>query len=149
MLSFASSERSTRPREGLSDAVSVPRTIKPLLEGFDPARRPLLFLWNFGLVRLLETGRAQVSKSGNGLRRDQQFARTVLKTRKHLRQLAPAAIAGYSAWCIMIPLRQTPSWVSAVLEELRRRSPRLRVSPRSETARRAVARSASIANQVR
>jgi hypothetical protein len=44
VLSFASSERSTRLREGLSDGVSIPRLINPLLEGFDPARRPLLFL---------------------------------------------------------------------------------------------------------
>jgi hypothetical protein len=37
--------------------------INPLLEEFDPARRPLLFLWNFGLLRLQETGRAQLRKS--------------------------------------------------------------------------------------
>src|SRR5713101_3290858 len=42
-LSFASSERSTRPREGLSGGASIPRMINPLLEGVDPARRPLLF----------------------------------------------------------------------------------------------------------
>jgi hypothetical protein len=36
--------------------------INPLLEGFDPTRRPLLFMWN---LRPLETARAQLSKSGN------------------------------------------------------------------------------------
>jgi len=30
-------------REGLSDGISIPRMIKPLLEGLDPARSPLLF----------------------------------------------------------------------------------------------------------
>jgi hypothetical protein len=37
--------------------------INPLLEGFDPARTPLLFYVKFGLLRLQETGRAQLSKS--------------------------------------------------------------------------------------
>src|SRR6266478_4812293 len=53
VLSFACSQRSTRP---LSDGVSIPRTIKSLLEGFDPARRPLLFTWNFGLLRAVRDG---------------------------------------------------------------------------------------------
>jgi hypothetical protein len=49
--------------------------IQPLLEGFDPARRPLLFSRGIlACCALLETGRAQLSKSGQGLRRDQQFA---------------------------------------------------------------------------
>ena len=61
---------------GLSDDVSIPRMIKPPLEGFDPARRPLLFSWNFGSVRLSETDRCQLSKSDNGLHLDQQFTRT-------------------------------------------------------------------------
>ena len=39
----------------------------------------------------------------------------------------------------MIPLRQCPFWCPRCLEELRRRSPRQRVSPRSETGRRAIA----------
>jgi hypothetical protein len=41
-----------------------------------PPRGSCFLAWNFGLVGLSETGRAQLSKSGNGLRRDQQFART-------------------------------------------------------------------------
>jgi len=40
MLSFMFG---VQDREGLSDGMSLPRMIKPLLEGFDPARSPLLF----------------------------------------------------------------------------------------------------------
>jgi hypothetical protein len=39
---------------GLSDDVSIPRMIKPPLEGFDPARRPLLFSWNFACQRRID-----------------------------------------------------------------------------------------------
>jgi hypothetical protein len=42
-LPFASSERSASPREGLSGSLIIPRMIDPLSEGFDPARRALLF----------------------------------------------------------------------------------------------------------
>jgi hypothetical protein len=128
--------------------------IKPLLDGFDPAGRPLLFYVgsaNFGLLCALRgTGLAQLSKSGKVIRRDQRFAPTLLIREKQPRQLPPAAIAG-----------GTPHGVPSCrfgnaflrcprcLEELRRRSLRQRVSPqpRSETGRRAVARSVSI-NQV-
>jgi hypothetical protein len=41
-------------REGLSDGVSIPRMIKPLLEGFDPARSLLLFYVEFWPVALSE-----------------------------------------------------------------------------------------------
>jgi hypothetical protein len=41
--------------------------INPLLEELDPARRPLLFLWNFGPLRLQETGRAQLPSSYFGI----------------------------------------------------------------------------------
>jgi len=146
VLSFASSERSTRPREGLSGVVSIPRIINPLLEGFDPARRPLLFYVEFWPVAPLGDGSGSIVQIW--LLRDRQFARTLLNRRKQLRQL-PSAIAGYSRWSIMIPPRQRPFWCPRCLEELRRGSPRQRVSPRSETGRRAVARSASIVNQVR
>ena len=44
--------------------LSIPQMIKPLLEGFDPARRPLLFSVEFWPVARQETGRAQLSKSG-------------------------------------------------------------------------------------
>jgi hypothetical protein len=103
-------------------------------------------MWNFDLLRLLRDGSGSIVQIW--LLRDRQFARTLLNRRKQLRQL-PSAIAGYSAWSVMIPLRQRLFWCLRCLEELRRRSPRQRVSPRSETGRRAVARSASILNQVR
>ena len=66
VLSFASSERSTRPREGLSGGISIPQMINPLLEGFDPARRPLLF--SCGILACCARARvrvaAQLPKSG-------------------------------------------------------------------------------------
>src|SRR5216683_3653297 len=98
VLSFASSERSTRPREGLSGGVSIPRMINPLLEGFDPARRPLPFYVEFAPLRDGSGSIVQI-----WLLRDRQFARTLLN-RRQLRQL-PSAIAGYSVWSIMIPFR--------------------------------------------
>jgi hypothetical protein len=55
--------------------------IKRLLEGFDLAGTPLLFYVGariFACCALLETGRARLSKSGKGLRRDRQFAHTLL-----------------------------------------------------------------------
>ncbi len=95
--------------------------INPLLEGFDPARRPLLF--SCGILACCvfkETGRAQLSKSGYfGIG-------NFLNRRKQLRQL-PSAIAGYSAWSIMIPLRQRLFLVSAV--------PRGAAAPFAATAR--------------
>jgi hypothetical protein len=98
---------------------------------------------------LLETGLAQLSKSGNGLRRIGNL-RPLANTRKQLRRLPPAAIAGvlrvmYLDAASMLLLR-----CPRCLEELRCRSPRERGSPqpRSETGRRAVARSVSIMNQV-
>jgi len=48
-------------------------------------------MWNFGLLRLQETGRADLSQIW--LLRNRQFARTLLNRRKQLRQL-PSAIAG-------------------------------------------------------
>ena len=51
-------------REGLSDAVTIPRMIKVFSEGFDPAGRLLLFcesanlrLWpRYGFAQLVESG---------------------------------------------------------------------------------------------
>src|SRR5229473_2486934 len=120
VLSFASSERSTRPREGLSGGVSIPRMINPLLEGFDPARRPLPFYVEFAPLRDGSGSIVQI-----WLLRDRQFARTLLN-RRQLRQL-PSAIAGYSVWSIMIPFRQRLFLVSAV--------PRGAAAPFAATAR--------------
>src|SRR5258708_27531122 len=114
VLSFASWERNTRPREGLSGGLSIPRMINPLLEGFDPARRP---------VAPLRDGSGSIVQIW--LLRDRQFARTLLNRRKQLRQL-PSAIAEYSAWSTMIPLRQC-LLVSAV--------PRRASAPFAATAR--------------
>src|SRR6266852_1588718 len=146
VLSFASSERSTRPREGLSGGVSIPRMINPLLEGFDRPGGLCFFHVEFWPVAPLRDGSGSIVQIW--LLRDRQFARTLINRRKQLRQL-PSAIAGYSVWSIMIPFRQAFFGCPRCLEELRRRSPRQRVSPRSETGRRAVARSASTVNQVR
>jgi hypothetical protein len=93
VLSFASSERSTRLREGLSDGVSIPRLINPLLEGFDPARRPLLF--SCGILACCAFKR-RVGLVQIWLLRDRQFARTLLNRRKQLRQL-PLGDCGYPA----------------------------------------------------
>src|SRR5260370_382598 len=118
VLSFATSERSTRLREGLSGGVSIPRMINPLLEGFDPARRPLLFscgilaccAFKFWPVAPLRDGSGSIVQIWQ--LRDRQFARTLLNRRKPLRQLPSA---GDSAWSIMILLRQRLFLVSAVL----------------------------------
>jgi hypothetical protein len=49
--------------------------IKPLLEGFDPARRPLLFSRGIlACCTLLETGGLNCPNLASGLRWDQQFA---------------------------------------------------------------------------
>src|SRR6185369_155732 len=48
-------------RQGRCDGASIPRMIRPLLEGFDPARRPLLF--SRGILAcsaLLEDGAASI-----------------------------------------------------------------------------------------
>src|SRR4029077_5457341 len=82
------------------------------------------------------------------LLRDRQFARTLLNRQKQLLQL-PSAIAGVLRMECHDTASTTFFWCPRCLEELWRRSPRLHVSPRSETGRRAVARSASIVNQVR
>ena len=47
-------------REGLSSAVTIPRIIKILSEGFDPVWRLLLFCESANLCAL-PTGRAQLS----------------------------------------------------------------------------------------
>src|SRR5260221_14683292 len=124
--------------------------INPLLEGFDPARRPLLFsrgilaccaftccaFWSGSIVQIW-------------LLRNRQFARTLLNRRKQLRQL-PSAIAGVLRMEYHDTVSTTPFFgYPRCVDKLRRRSPRQRVSPRSETGRRAVARSASTVNQVR
>jgi len=50
--------------------------INPLLERFDPARRPLLFLSSLAYCALLETGSGPIVQIWQGgLRPDQQFAR--------------------------------------------------------------------------
>jgi hypothetical protein len=77
--------------------------INPLLERFDPARRPLLFCVEFSPIHLQERGRASIVQIR--LLRNRQSARTLVNRRKQLRQL-PSAIAGYSPWSIMILLRQ-------------------------------------------
>src|SRR6266849_1829635 len=119
-LSFASSERSTRPREGLSGAVKHPPN------GSIPSWRGLIrpgglcfFHVEFWPVAPLRGGSGSIVQIW--LLRDRQFARTLLN-RRQLRQL-PSAIAGYSAWSIMTPLRQRLFWYPRCLEELRRRSP--------------------------
>ena len=98
---LASSERSTTAKA--VRGVNIPRMINLLLEGIDPARRPLLFSWEFWPVAPSRDGSGSIVQIW--LLRDRQFARTLLNRRKQLRQL-PSAIAGYSAWSIMIPLRQ-------------------------------------------
>ena len=60
-------------------------------------------MWNFGLLRLLETDRAQLSKSGN-VRRDQQFARTLPIGENSSVGRPLGRLRGYSAWCTLIPL---------------------------------------------
>src|SRR5258705_9472822 len=96
VLSFASSEPSKRPREGLSGGISIARMINPLLEGFDPARRPLLF--SRGTLPVAPLPVAPL-RDGSGsivqiwLLRDRQFERTLLNRQKQLLQL-PSAIAG-------------------------------------------------------
>jgi hypothetical protein len=62
VLSLAFSDRSTT--EGLSYGVSILQMIKPLLEGFDPARRPLLFYVEFRPITLVRDGASSTSKSG-------------------------------------------------------------------------------------
>jgi hypothetical protein len=63
VLSLAFSDRSTT--EGLSYGVSIIlRMIKPLLEGFDPARRALLFYVEFRSVTSVSDGAGSMSKSG-------------------------------------------------------------------------------------
>jgi hypothetical protein len=63
MLSFMFG---VQDREGLSDGMSLPRMIGPLLEGFDPARSPLLFLSGILASCAVRDGSAQLSKSSNG-----------------------------------------------------------------------------------
>jgi hypothetical protein len=60
---LACSERSG----GLSDGVNIPRMAEPLLEGLDPARSLLLFVWERDLIYSCGPGggRAQLSKYGN------------------------------------------------------------------------------------
>src|ERR1700732_3241961 len=122
-LSIASSERSTRPREGLFGGASIPRMINPLLEGFDPARRPLLFYVEFWPVAPLRDGSGSIVQIW--LLRDRQFARTLLNRRKQLRQLPSARKYHDTA-------STTPFLVSAV--------PRGTPAPFAATARFATAR---------
>src|SRR5450631_812940 len=75
-------------------------------------------MWNFGLLRPLRDGSGSIVQIT--LLGDRQFARTLLNRPKQLRQL-PSAIAGYSAWSIMTPLRQRLFWCPRCLDELRRR----------------------------
>jgi hypothetical protein len=77
--------------------------IGPLLERFDPARRPLLF--SCGILARCASKRRSGSIVQIWLLRNRQFARTLQNRRKRLRQL-PSVIAVYSVWSIMIPLLQ-------------------------------------------
>jgi hypothetical protein len=117
--------------------------INPLLEEFDPARRPLLFLWNLGCC---------ASKRRVGLNCP-NLATSESAICAHFAKQAETAPTIASAIAdtprrIMIPLRQSRFGCPRCLEELRRRSWRQCVSERWETGWRAVARSASIVNQV-
>jgi hypothetical protein len=60
-------------------------------------------MWSFGLLRPPGDGSGSIVQTW--LLRNRQFARTLVNWRKQFRQL-PSAIAGYSAWSIMMPLRQ-------------------------------------------
>jgi hypothetical protein len=67
--------------------------IRPLLEGFDPARRPLLF--SRGILAcsaLLEEGAASIFQIWQGLRRDRQFALPIPENTSV--SWPPGAIAG-------------------------------------------------------
>jgi hypothetical protein len=77
-----------------SDGVSIPRMINLLLEGFDPARRPLLFYVEFWPRAPVRDGAGSIVQIWQGgLRRDQQFARALL-IGETAPSVAPAAIAG-------------------------------------------------------
>jgi hypothetical protein len=63
--------------------------IQPLLEGFDPARRPLLFSRGIlACCALLEEGAASIFQVWPGGRRDQQFALPMAETSSVSRPLA-------------------------------------------------------------
>src|SRR5258705_8445934 len=99
--------------------------INPLLEGFDPPRRPLLF--SCGILACCAPKRwvglncPNLATSGSAI--SAHFAK-LAETR--LRQ-SPSAIAGYSAWRIVIPPRERLLLVSAV--------PRGAAAPFAPTAR--------------
>jgi hypothetical protein len=104
--------------------------IKPLLEGFDPARRPLLFYVEFWPVAPVRDGAGsivQIWQGASGSAICAHFA----NRRKQLRRSALAAIAGvlrvvYPDTPLTMPFLRCPR----CHEELRRRSPRQRVLPR-------------------
>jgi len=122
--------------------------IKPLLEGFDAARRPLLFYVEFWPVARCKR-RVGLNCQNLAMWAASGSAICAANSRKQLRQLAPAAIAGVPR-VVYLDAASTMLFLGRprCLEELRRCSPRQRVSPRSEAGR-AVARTLSIVNQVR
>jgi hypothetical protein len=89
---------------------------------------------------LLETGLAQLSKSGKGLRRDGNLDHLLIRE-KQLRQLPPAAIAGVLR--VMYPNAALTMLFWGVCGASMSRgtfAATVRFAPRSETGRRAVAR---------
>jgi hypothetical protein len=63
--------------------------IQPLLEGFDPARRPLLFSRGIlACCALLEEGAASIVQIWPGGRRDRQFALALAENSSVSRPLA-------------------------------------------------------------
>ena len=117
--------------------------INPLLEELDPARRPLLFLRNFGLLCLQEKDRAQCPNPATS---ESAICAHFAKQAETAPTIA-LRDCGYPRR-IMIPLRHSRLGCPRCLDELRRHSWRQRVSERWETGWRAVARSAPIMNQV-
>jgi hypothetical protein len=109
-----------------------PNDQSPSWRGLIRPGRFCFFCVEFSPVAPLRDGSGSIVQIW--LIRNRQSAHTLLNRRK---QAPPFAIRrlGYSAWSIIAPL-QRAFWCPRCLEELRRRSPRRRVSPRSETERR-------------